>query len=59
MKSPEEAAVEFEYTAESLESSKEMSKESTIFKHTEAEVEDPNDIYFDQFLEDRSNLNSE
>ena len=47
MKSPEEAAVEFEYTAESLESSKEMSKESTIFKHTEAEVEDPNDIYFD------------
>jgi len=38
MKAPQETA--YEFVADSVNSSKEMSKESTIFKHTEPEFED-------------------
>lgn len=50
MKAPQETA--YEFVADSVNSSKEMSKESTIFKHTEADFEDQNDFIFDPFFED-------
>jgi len=40
-----------------LEQSKETSKESAIFIHTEPDIEETiGDNYIDQFIEDRSNL---